>query len=75
MPYNQTTSKNGTSGPYSSLSALEQIKDMMIRGVFVDCENSVSPNLTDSRRLTIGKARAPRRAREDRTRKASVISD
>ena len=31
VPYSQSTSKNSTSGPYSSLSALEQIKDMMVR--------------------------------------------
>ena len=30
-PYSQSTSKNSTSGSYSSLSALEEIKDMMVR--------------------------------------------
>ena len=33
VPYSKSTSKNGTSGSYSSLSALEQIKDMIF--VFV----------------------------------------
>ena len=35
VPYSQSTSKNSTSGPYSSLSALEQIKDMMVRVMIV----------------------------------------
>ena len=39
VPYSQSTSKNGTSGPYASLSALEQIKDMMVRVMIVDHPN------------------------------------
>ena len=39
VPYSQSTSKNSTSGPYSSLSALEQIKDMMVRAMIVDHPN------------------------------------
>ena len=36
VPYSQSTLKNSTSGSYSSLSALEQIKDMMLRVMIVD---------------------------------------
>ena len=39
VPYSQSTSKNGTSGSYSSLSALEQIKDVMVRVMIVDHPN------------------------------------
>ena len=39
VPYSQSTSKNSTSGPYSSLSALEQISDMMVRAMIVDHPN------------------------------------
>ena len=39
VPYSQSTSKNNTSGSYSSLSALEQIKDMMVRSTIVDHPN------------------------------------
>ena len=35
VPYIQSTSKNSTSGPYSSLSALEQIEEMMVRVAIV----------------------------------------
>ena len=38
-PYSQSTSKNSTSGSYSSLSALEQIKDMMVRAKILDHPN------------------------------------
>ena len=36
VPNSQSTSKNSTSGPYSSLSALEQIEEMMVRVATVD---------------------------------------
>ena len=39
VPYSQSTSKNSTSGSYFSLSALEQIKDMMVRIMIVDHPN------------------------------------
>ena len=39
VPYGQSVSKNGTSGPCSSLSALEQIEDMMVRVATVDHPN------------------------------------
>ena len=39
VPYSQSTLKNSTSGSYSSLSALEQIKDMMVRVMTVDHPN------------------------------------
>ena len=39
VPYTQSTAKNSTSGSYSSLSALEQIKDMMVRVIIVDHPN------------------------------------
>ena len=39
VPYSQSTSKNGTSGSYFSLSALEQIKDMMVKVMTVDHPN------------------------------------
>ena len=39
VPYSQSTLKNSTSGSYSSLSALEQIKDMMVRVTIVDHPN------------------------------------
>ena len=39
VPYSQSTSKNSTSGPYSSQSALEHIKDMMVRAMIVDHPN------------------------------------
>ena len=39
VPYSQSTSKNSTSGPYSSLSDLDQIKDIMVRAVIVDHPN------------------------------------
>ena len=39
VPHSQSTSRNGTSGPYSSPSALEQIKDMMVRVMIVDHPN------------------------------------
>ena len=39
VPHNQSTSKNSTSGSYSSLSALEQIKDIMVRAMIVDHPN------------------------------------
>ena len=39
VPYSQSTLKNGTSGSYSSLSVLEQIKDVMVRVMIVDHPN------------------------------------
>ena len=39
VPYSQSTSKNSTSGTYSSLSALEQTEDMMVRIASVDHPN------------------------------------
>ena len=36
VPHTQSTSKKSTSGSYSSLSALEQIRDMMVRAMIVD---------------------------------------
>ena len=39
VPYGQSTSKNSTSGPYSSLSVMEQIEAMMVRIVIADHPN------------------------------------
>ena len=39
VPYSLSTSKNGTPGSCSSLSALEQIKEMMVRAASVDNPN------------------------------------
>ena len=39
VQYRQSTSKNSTSGPYSSLSALEQIKDMTVTAMIVEHPN------------------------------------
>ena len=39
VPYSQSTSKNGTSGPFSSLFALELVEDMMVRVAIVDHPN------------------------------------
>ena len=39
VPYSQSTSKNSTSGPYFSLSALEQIKEVVVRAMIVDHPN------------------------------------
>ena len=38
-PYSQSTSKNGTLGSCSSFSAVEQIKEMMVRAASVDHPN------------------------------------
>ena len=70
FPYSQSTSRNGTSGPYCSLSS--PLATFQCSWKFWKSRR----DLSDSRRWTVGRQTSgPRRAREDRTRRAIATSD